>query len=312
MPLDYAWASAIWLTVIQVSLIAATMLTLTMYPWKQPPWLLALTILWSLLCYHSARTIFLGQFAGVVYLFIILCLWALHTQHDIGAGVVLALTTLKPQMAFLLIPGLLLWALFNRRWRFVIASAVTMGILLLLSFALEPTWLADFLKQLAQYPAYTAIGSPIWVVTHHYLPFLGRPVEIMLSLLATGWLLYAWGYAFRPNQTAGAFHWAVGVTLVVTNLVALRTATTNYVMMYPVLFLGLKLLAGRIPHGLGYVALFYAVSFVGLWALFFVTVDGQFEHPIIYLPLPFGLTALLLLGRSALEEAAVTPLEQRR
>jgi hypothetical protein len=43
-----------------------------------------------------------------------------------------------------------------------------------------------------------------------------------------------------------------------------------------------------------------------------MTVEDQFEHPIIYLPLPFGLIILLLLARPELEKAVVTPLEQRR
>ncbi|MFQ5612222.1 MAG: glycosyltransferase family 87 protein [Anaerolineae bacterium] len=310
VPLTYSWASAVWLAVVQAALVGGTLLALRLYRWRQPPWLLALTLLWTLIFYHSARTILLGQFAGVVYFLLILCLWALQARREALAGLALALSTVKPQMAFLLIPALLLWAVFNRRWRFIAWAGGAMAVLLAVSFALQPTWLADFVGQLARYPSYTAIGSPVWVVTHYYLPQLDTPGELALSALAVGWMLYAWGRGLRPGHgpADGAFHWAIAVTLVVTNLVALRTATTNYVMMYPALFLGLKLWAtGR--GGRRWVAAFYALSFVAMWTLFLTTVVERFEHPVVYLPLPFGLAVLLILARSGLERAAVTPLE---
>jgi hypothetical protein len=311
MPLSYSWASAAWLTGIQVYLAGGTLLTLRLLRWRQPAWLLGLTLVWSLIFYHSARTILLGQFAGVVYFLIVLSLWALHTERDALAGIALALSTIKPQMTFLLIPALLWWALFQRRWRFMAWAAGSMALLLAASFAQEPTWLADFLAQLARYPAYTALGSPIWIVTRHFVPQLGRPGQLILTALAVGWLLYAWwsGLGRDRGGDPGSFLWAIGVTLVVTNLIAVRTATTNYVMMYPVLLLGLKLWRSHNRLGNVWIVLFYALSFVTLWVLFMTTIVDRFEHPIVYLPLPLGLAALLLLARSSLQQAAVRPLE---
>lgn len=312
VPLTYSWASAVWLTLIQVALIGATLLALRLYRWQPSLWLLALTVLWTLAFYHSARTIFLGQFAGPVYFLIVLCLWALHRRLDGLAGVALALSTVKPQMSFLLIPALVLWAVLHRRWRFLAWAAGAMALLLLASFALEPGWLGDFVAQVARYPSYTALGSPLWIITHAIWPALGSPGEIFLVALALGWLLYAAWHGLRRGAGEGAFHWAIGVTLVVTNLIAPRTATTNYVMMYPALFLGLKLWAARSPRGSWWIAIFYALSIAGLWALFMATVVQRFEHPLVYLPLPLGLTALLLLARPGLERVAETPLEPER
>lgn len=66
--LPYTWAQAIWLVVLQVSLGLDVALCLSLLDWRLPPWLLALTALWSVFFYHSARTIFLSQFAGLVFL----------------------------------------------------------------------------------------------------------------------------------------------------------------------------------------------------------------------------------------------------
>ncbi|MFQ5435338.1 MAG: hypothetical protein ACE5FD_10725, partial [Anaerolineae bacterium] len=86
-----------------------------------------------------------------------------------------------------------------------------------------------------------------------------------------------------------------GLTLVVTNSVILRTATTNYVVMYVPLLLGLKWLAEW--YGRGWVAVFFLVSIVSLWALFFATVQGDFEHPLMYLPLPVGILVWLAIAQ---------------
>jgi hypothetical protein len=45
------------------------------------------------------------------------------------------------------------------------------------------------------------------------------------------------------------------------------------------------------------VLLLEVVMLVGLWALFLTTVVEKFEHPIVYLPLPFGLVAVFALAR---------------
>jgi hypothetical protein len=50
------------------------------------------------------------------------------------------------------------------------------------------------------------------------------------------------------------------------------------------------------------------VLLIGLWALFLATVQAKFEHPAMYLPLPFGMLIVLLLGRDLWRRAgALTP-----
>jgi Gpi18-like mannosyltransferase len=94
-----------------------------------PAWLLALTVLWGILLYNSVRTVILGQFAGIVFLGIVATIFALRRQREGIAGVLLALTTMKPQMSFLLIPALLIWGLGQRRWRFLAAFFLSLAVL---------------------------------------------------------------------------------------------------------------------------------------------------------------------------------------
>lgn len=150
--LEYAWVQAIWLTLLMFILATAVLLTLRLIDWQMPPWLLALILLWSIIFYNSARTVILGQFAAIVFLGVTGCLLALKHERDGWAGILLTLTTFKPQMSYLLIPALFIWAIGQRRWRFLSAFVVTMALLTGLSFLLLPTWLFSFIAQVRFYP----------------------------------------------------------------------------------------------------------------------------------------------------------------
>ncbi|MEZ4643769.1 MAG: glycosyltransferase family 87 protein [Chloroflexota bacterium] len=301
LPLAYSWIQAIWLVILQFSLIGGVLLLLRLVEWPPlPVWLLAIILLWSVIFYNNTRTIILGQFAGLIFLGLVASLLALKQGHDVWAGILLSLTTIKPQMSFLLIPALLLWGVMQRRWRFVAGFGGAMGVLLSASFLLLPGWLAGFWTQMTAYPGYTFTGSPIWVLTGYYFPQLGKPVETGLIVILVGYMLAMWWRLRRVTAVTPEFLLIIGLTLVVTNTIVVRTATTNYIIMYVPLFLGLQVMAERWPRGNVWAALFFLLSTIGMWTLFLATIKGDLEHPIMYLPLPIGLLLLLTWGRNAL------------
>lgn len=301
LPLAYPWIQAIWLVILQFSLIGGVFLLLRLVEWPPlPVWLLAIIFLWAVVFYNNARTLILGQFAGLIFLWLVASLLALRQERDVWAGVLLALTTIKPQMSFLVIPALLIWGIAGKRWRFVGGFAGAMTALTGLSFLLLPGWLSGFLDQLLSYPGYTFTGSPIWVITGYYLPQLGQPVEIGLSILLMAYLLYEWRRLLRVTASSPEFLLIIGLTLVVTNAIVVRTATTNYIIMYIPLFLGLRVMATRWRRGQLWTAVFFGASAIGMWWLFLATIQGDLEHPVMYLPLPLGLLLLLTWGRAAL------------
>jgi hypothetical protein len=301
---SYPQAQALWQAILEFALLFGVFFTFRIYRWQPKPWLLAATCFWSVLFYPGARSIILGQFAIVVFAFIALALWAVKESKDILAGACLALSTIKPQMVFLLIPLLLLWAIYHRRWRLVGSFVTSMIVLVCSSLLLVPTWPADFLAWMVKYPSYTAIGSPIWTLTHYFFPHLGTPVEIVISLLVLGHLLYAWRGAVRGGWLE--FDWVVAMTLIVTNLIALRTATTNYVVLLMPTFIVFKTLDKRFQQwGAMLIALIELLLLVGFWVLFATTVTGNYEHPIMYLPLPIGLWLIFVAAQPHLTKLTV-------
>jgi len=295
--LPYAWVQAIWMVFLEFSILAGVSIIIDLLEWRLPKWLMGLTALWALLFYHSARTILLGQFAGVVFLAAVSALWCLNNGHEVAAGIVLAVTTLKPQMSVFLIPALLLWGLSRRRWGLLLGFFISLGILTGISFLMLPGWAVAFLRQVTLYPSYTAIGSPVWIITRYYFPFLGPVGEMGFSILLLLYMFVQWRRLWGVAIGSKCFYWVLGVTLIVTNVVVIRTATTNYVIMYVPLFLALKAAVDRLPYGRWFLALFYVASIVAMWWLFVTTVAGRFENPILYLPLSFGLLLVFLTWR---------------
>ena len=302
LPVSYSWIQAIWLTTLLWVMVTAVLFTLRLLDWRMPAWLLGLTVLWAVIFYNNARTIILGQFAAFIFLWLVAALLALKRGRDGWGGFFLALTTIKPQMTFLLIPALFVWAIGQRRWRFLAGFGLTLAGLFAASFVFLPSWLGSFVNQVVSYPDYTFTGSPLWVITGYYWPQLGKPVEQVLIGLSLGYMVWEWRRLWRPSarrETAVSDQLLVtlGITMIVTNLILVRTATTNYIVMIIPLFLLLREMAHRWRWGNLGVALFYGVSIISMWALFITTIQGDIEHPIMYLPWPFGLLLVLVWGQ---------------
>jgi hypothetical protein len=298
--LDYAWASAVWMVFLEVCLIGALILLLDLYEWRPAPWLLGVMLLWALLDYYAARGLILGQPSHLVYVLQVAAIWGLYRRQDSLAGAALAASTLKPQMGYLLVPFLLLWAVRTGRWRFVEGFGVVLGLLAGVSLALEPTWLGDWLAQVREYPVYTAAaypdtGSPVWIITQHYLG-LGAGGEWLVSLLFIVPMLWAW-YTVLVQRRDERMLWAVVLTLLVTHLVALRTATPHFVVFNVAIVFYLLRIA-RTRGNLSVAGTVFTL-FITSWALFAITIPGRdaIEHPVLFLPLPLALFALVWITR---------------
>jgi hypothetical protein len=291
----YAWASAIWMVALEVCLIAALLLLFDLYRWRPQPWLWAALLLWSIANYYAARGLFLGQPGHLVYLCQVVALWGLARGRDRLAGGALALSTIKPQMSFLLVPFLLLLGLTLKRWRFVGAFLATFGVLMGASFALLPSWLGEWVEQVRLYPSYTAIGAPIWIVMDYYLG-LGKAGEWSVTALLWAFLGWAW-YRVLWQRRMEWLDWTVMLTLTVTHLSAVRTATPHFVVFTIPLVFFLKQLAQQGRRSRRWIALILVGSLVLPWVHFVLTVEGRFEHPSVYLPVPFGILLALWLTR---------------
>jgi hypothetical protein len=305
--LDYTLARTLWMTVLELSLIGLAILSVRLFEWKTKPVEMAVFVLFSLTWYHGMRTIVIGQFSALNALLIFLGIYLVIQKRDFGAGLLLSLTTAKPQMIFLLLPFLIIWAISVRRWELMWGIFTGSFVQLGLTLALLPDWPRQMILQILDYPTYTSIGSPLSIIAGA-APGIYRPINLFLHGVFVIYLLVEWYLALNKDEPH--FLWTVLLTLVITNLVAFRTATTNYVVLLPVLLYVFKFIqerwriAGRIVTWIVLAALW-----LGLWAIFLMTVKGNIEQPIMYLPLPFICLAGLWWVRWWATHAPMLPLE---
>ncbi len=289
---SYAWASAIWMVLLEAALIASLFILFDLFRWKPAPLIMAALILWTLFFYFPARGLILGQVGLLVYFFEVVAIWAVVKRYDSLAAVALAISTVKPQMGFLIVPFLLLWGLRERRWKFVIVFVVTMLILLGVSFVMEPSWFGDWVAQLRNYPSYTAIGSPVWIIVTYYLG-LGSWAEIAVSGLLALLMFITWYWVLWKGNNE-RFLWVTVLTLTVTHLIAPRTATPHYVIfILPLVFYFALISRRHRRRGSLWIVLILFALLVLSWVHFLLTVVKQFEHPSLYLPLPIAILVIL-------------------
>jgi hypothetical protein len=281
-------ALAVWFSLLELSLLTFFIVAPRAVDWRPPTWLLAFTALFILGLYPNVWAIILGQISIVVATFIAIAWWALQTRRWRLAGVCLALATIKPQISFLLVPTLLIWAAYQRRWRLVIAFAVTFSAMILLPLPWLPNWPLEWLKAANRYASYTIFDPPLGMLTG------SAWLAGAIALLLLAWTVYSWWRA--PDRQGAAFNWALAMIVVVSALIAPRTSQANQ----SVLLLPLFLVFTRVSRT-GIIAAVEIGLLVGLWLIDLTLLPPTnspqhmvWQHRLISPILPVGLTLALL------------------
>jgi hypothetical protein len=289
--LSYDWVQAIWMVTLQWVTLAIVLGLVGLEQWHPSPLGLAGMVLAALFLYVVTRSIMLGQFTLHVTLFLVLALLALQRGHDIWAGVALAATSVKPQMVIFVAPWLILWAVGQHRWRFI-AGLVAGGMTLLLgSLALFPRWPVSFVEDTRRYSEVAGGRNPLAVLVGLVWPQAPGAICYGLAGVLLLAMLAAWRQGWRSTDRdfSRATRWAVVISL----LVPFQTGTTNQVMLLIPLLAWLKMALRRWRDGP--VAIGVGVVELALWGLFFGTMKGNWENPIMFLPLPL-LSLIILIG----------------
>jgi hypothetical protein len=281
-------AQALWFSLLEMSLLTFFIVAPLAIGWRPPTWLLALTALFILGLYPDVWAMILGQISIVVAAFIALAWWGLRTQRWRLAGICLALATVKPQMTFLLVPALLIWAIHRRYWHFVISFAVALGALILLPALWLPNWPLEWLAAAGRYVGYTIFEPPLIMLTG------SEWLAGLIAALLVAWTVYCWLRA--PAKRTVNFDWALAMFITITALIAPRTSQANQlILLLPLFFVFTRL------SRTGSVAAVEIGLLVGLWLISLTLLPPRsspqhvlWEHRLISPILPTGLMLALL------------------
>lgn len=292
---DFATVHAVVITVLLVCVMGTAVLARQATGWRPGPRLWIWSLLWIALIYPTVRGLLLGQLASVVALLQVGALGALRLRRDSLAGAALALSTIKPQMAILIIPFLLFWAAWQHRWKVVTGFTFVLAILILIPLLWLPAWPVSWLTGLRQYTAYTEFGSITWILTTYAL---GTPtlVESAVTLTLLAWFLVeTWRsrrLGFEPML------WAAALAIVLTHFASPRTATTHFgPLLLPLFMLFRVWQHSDERRGAWMAALTWPAVGLATWAMFLLTVQGIQESAANYVPIPLALLLALVWMR---------------
>lgn len=296
--LTFELAAAIFMETLLLLLVATLALSLHTLRWLPKPPTLGIAILLVLINYFSVRGLLLGQPAFLAFGLHSAAYWAIAYRHNRLAGVLLALSTIKPQTGYLMVPFLLIWAWRNDRQPLVYSFGAMFGALLGISWILLPSWFSDWMGRVFGYATYAETFSTAHIITHVLLPTrLGDMVQLLLSIIILVPVGMFWWKAIVRRDNQG-FFWGIMLTMAASVLVAPRVATTYYVELYPALYVALMLLEQRRQYG--WIIGGTLILMASYWALHIATVPAEAGHeaPIVYVVFPTVIYLWLLMQQT--------------
>jgi Glycosyltransferase family 87 len=231
LPFPAVQAGFRWLLVI-VTLVSV-FLWLRVMRWQPSGTVTAIVVVLTFGSYAVVQGIKLQQLTLLVSALLAGCGAALIAGNFSLAGFLLALATIKPQLALPVVGWLLLWACsdWRRRQLFVWSFGLTAAIFLAASEYILPGWFGQFRDAVAAYRQYTGgAGSLLDVLA---TPALGKILAAgaVIAVAATGW------HVRRAAHDSVAFNTMLALVLAVTLVIVPTFAAYNQTLLLPAVFL---------------------------------------------------------------------------
>jgi hypothetical protein len=296
---DFNFARALWMTVLEVSLVLMAILSIRVTEWRPNIVVLAVYLLFSLFWYNAVRPLINGNAVIIVALLLVAAFWAIREHADELAGVLLAFSTIKPQVVVLLLAFVVFYAAVNGRWRLIVWLVGTVVILSGAAMFLIPDWIQQNIVEVLRYPGYNPPGTP-GAAMAVYIPAVGQKLGWAFTIGVALTLLVEW-IAARKADFKG-FLWAASLTLVLSPWSGIQNDPGNFIVLFPAVTMIFALLDDRWRRSGWMFSLgLIVVILVGLWWIFLNTlhtVNGQPQQsPVMFFPLPALLLVLLFWVR---------------
>lgn len=305
---------------------ASVLLWLRALDWQPGSMWLAVILLLVLYSYPVLEGLYAGQLGLLVAFLLAASILAMQRGRLLLAGILMALTTIKPQVTLLAIFYLVLWSFWDwrRGWHYCAGFFSTLLLLFATSLAAWPHWIQSWTHALTAYHHYTTPALVNEVLTSHLPPGVIEPATV---ILIAALMIVAVVIAWRSRSAASdspEFWMTLSLLLAITAITLLPgQAVYDHVILLPgILVLARRwreLTSSRIQR-----MLLATAAALLLWpwlaALILIALRPLLTHeqfystPILSLPIrtaavfPFivlGLLALAMRGDSTAHQEAV-------
>lgn len=226
---DYLLAHSLWMTTLEIALIGLAIACLKVTRWRVPAIMFVLYFFFCLFWIHSIMPLITGNVVIIVALCLTLSVLAIRSGYDELAGILLAVSTIKPLVAIWLIVFLVIWAVFQRRWKIPIWFGGTLIILIVVSVFFFQSWLLDYLRTMFLYirsslPLTPAPTFKVW------LPGIGERLGWLTSILLGVVLMIEW-IAGSKKPDFRRMLWLACLTLVIGQGISFLSDPINAIVL---------------------------------------------------------------------------------
>lgn len=290
---NYDIARAVWMTVLELALFLGAYVNMRTVNWHPKLWLQAVYFLFAILWYHAVRGVINGNAVILVSFLLSLFFFAIKKKNDGLAGVLLALTTIKPHLVILLVIFTGIWALYRSRWALLFWFLGTMMVLVAGGMLLVPNWIMQNIWEILRFPSYNPVLT-LGEALGEWMPGIKNQIPWVIALVLGVLLLTEWWSA--RNTSFSHFLWACCLTLVIGQWIGIPTDPGNFIILFPALTIVIATWDKRWGKaGNVIVSITLLILLVGLWSLFIISLQRTYQpvqNPIMFIPLP----AFLLIG----------------
>ena len=216
------------------ALLGLTVVTIPLWlrvlRWPLPLWGQAALVLFTIGSVPVMLGLKLEQMTLLVIPLLAAAMVLLVLDHQVPAGILLALATIKPQLVWLVLLWLTIWTLadWRRRYRWAASFVCSMAILCAASEWYLPHWILRFWQAVREYHSYTGEMSAMDML-------IGVPWSRALELVASALMMALCWRERRQPANSEAFVFTLSLVLAITMLVVPSYGPYNQVLLIPAL-----------------------------------------------------------------------------
>ena len=285
---NFRVASAIWMTLLEIFIVITVFICLRFLRWVPNPLIGSAIILFSIFSVYGLWAVISGNAVIISGLLIAGVLLALREDLDELAGILLALATFKFFTVGFVMFFIIIWAAFRRRKRLFLPFAMTLVILIAVSFFFFPNWFLPYARAVFANLKFGEWLSPAKIFQDE-LPFIGEKLGWILSGFFAIVLLAEWWLAMKKDYRR--MLWTAALTLAITPLLGLPTYPQNYAVLIIPLIVALSVMSNRWPSSRTIIIDGLLVFlFVVFWAIALFATDVKTA---LFFPLPVFVILML-------------------
>jgi hypothetical protein len=215
--------------------LATIPLWLRVLRWSVPLWMQAVVVVFTVGSFPVVQGLKVQNMTLLVVSLLAVAMALLASGRPIPAGILLALTTIKPQLVGLLLLWLTIWTLadWRRRYRWAASFLLVMAIMCAASEWYLPHWIPRFLQAVHEYRNYTGEMSVMEQL-------IGTPWSRVLEFLAFAALIVACWRERRHEENTDHFALTLSLVLAITILIEPTYRPYNQVLLIPALLVMLR------------------------------------------------------------------------